>query len=54
MTSLFFYKSFILLDINEPNFLGQIFGRSEKDILLLMSDGIAHYNGIDVQYLKKN
>ena len=42
-----------VLDINEPNFLGQIFGRSEKDILLLMSDGIAHYNGIDIQYLKK-
>ena len=42
-----------VLDINEPNFLGQIFGRSEKDILLLMSDGIAHYNGTDIQYIKK-
>ena len=40
-----------ITQINDSMFGLQIFGRSEKDILLKMMNGIAHYNGIDVQYL---
>lgn len=36
---------------DEPNFGFQFSGRSEKDILLRMFDGIAHYNGSDIEYL---
>jgi hypothetical protein len=43
-----------IFQINEPNFRGQIWGRNEKDIFLLMLDGIAHYNGTDVAYIYKN
>ncbi len=37
--------------INEPEFQYYLFGRNEKDIFLNMKDGLAHYNGEDVQYL---
>ncbi|MBW7888802.1 MAG: hypothetical protein H3C35_10675 [Bacteroidetes bacterium] len=36
---------------NSPNFLNAGIGRNIIDIFLLFSDGIAHYNGTDVQYL---
>ncbi len=39
------------LDITEPNFFPKIFIRHENDIFLSMSDGIAHFNGNDVQYI---
>ncbi len=40
-----------LMQITLPNFGTQIFGRSKKDIFLRMLDGIAHYNGSDIEYL---
>jgi len=45
-----FVKQF---SINEPNFGYQIYGRNPEDIFLRMRDGLAHYNGTDVQYLFK-
>jgi hypothetical protein len=40
-----------IAQINDSMFGCQIFGRSENDIFLKMLNGIAHYNGNDVQYL---
>ncbi len=40
-------------DISESNFGIPIFGRTLKDIFLTMEDGLAHYNGENVQYLIK-
>ncbi len=37
--------------INEPNFSYYLFGRNEKDIFINMKDGLAHYNGEDIEYL---
>ena len=37
--------------VNEPNYANAIWGRSQKDLFLAMLDGLAHYNGKDVQYL---
>ncbi|MCX6150727.1 MAG: hypothetical protein NTX22_09405 [Ignavibacteriales bacterium] len=39
--------------VNEPNFGLSYGGRSLKDLFLRMYDGIAHYNGTDLQYLYK-
>ncbi|NCQ17512.1 MAG: hypothetical protein COW85_00965 [Ignavibacteria bacterium CG22_combo_CG10-13_8_21_14_all_37_15] len=33
------------------NFVDILAGRSEKDLFLSMNDGIAHYNGTDVEYI---
>ncbi|MDO8609764.1 MAG: hypothetical protein Q7R95_04395, partial [bacterium] len=38
----------LFLQINEP---AAIWGRNSKDIFLGKIDGIAHYNGIDIEYL---
>jgi hypothetical protein len=43
----------LIVQVNEPKFGGQFFGRSTKDILLRMLDGIAHYNGDNIEYLYK-
>ena len=43
------FKPFV--EINEPGFGGQFWGRSEKDIFLRMFDGVAHYNGSDIRYI---
>ncbi|MCX6150366.1 MAG: hypothetical protein NTX22_07595 [Ignavibacteriales bacterium] len=40
-----------MLKVENPNFYQRIWGRNEKDIFLLMTDGLAHYNGIDIEYL---
>ena len=40
-----------ILNVSNPNFYQRIWGRNTKDIFLLMTDGLAHYNGIDVEYL---
>lgn len=40
-----------VLNVNNPNFNQRIWGRNSKDIFLLMTDGLAHYNGGDVEYL---
>jgi hypothetical protein len=39
------------LSIDDENFGYQIYGRNEKDLFLRMKDGLAHYNGTDVEYL---
>jgi hypothetical protein len=39
------------LNIYEPKFGGQIWGRNIKDIFLRMFDGIAHFNGENIEYL---
>jgi hypothetical protein len=39
------------LQVNNLNFYQRIWGRNSKDIFLLMIDGLAHYNGSDIQYL---
>ena len=40
-----------ILNVNNSNFYQRIWGRNTKDIFLLMTDGLAHYNGTDVEYL---
>ena len=39
------------LSVDNPNFYQRIWGRNSKDIFLLMTDGLAHYNGSDTEYL---
>ncbi|HJZ23199.1 MAG TPA: hypothetical protein VJ201_01980 [Candidatus Babeliales bacterium] len=39
------------LTINEPNFNYQVYGRNEKDMFIIMRDGLAHYNGTNIEYL---
>lgn len=40
-----------ILIVDNPNFYQRIWGRGSKDIFLLMTDGLAHFNGSDMQYL---
>lgn len=40
-----------IINITEQQFGGQIWGRNKKDIFLRMFDGIAHYNGENIEYL---
>lgn len=40
-----------VLQVDNPDFYQRIWGRNSKDIFLLMTDGLAHYNGSDIQYL---
>ena len=40
-----------ILDVNNPNFYQRIWGRNSKDIFLMMTDGLAQYNGTDIHYL---
>ncbi len=44
-------KFITLLNVDNPNFYQRIWGKSSKDIFLLMTDGLVHYNGTDTQYL---
>ena len=39
------------LKVNNSNFYQRIWGKNSKDIFLLMTDGLAHYNGTDIEYL---
>ena len=41
----------VFLSVPGNNFLGGIGGRNNKDIILEMKDGIAHYNGNNIEYL---
>ncbi len=41
----------LLFNVDYPNFYRAICGRNNEDIFLCMKDGIAHYNGTDIQYL---
>ena len=40
-----------VLKIDNPNFYQRIWGRNSKDIFILMTDGLAHYNGSNIEYL---
>jgi hypothetical protein len=40
-----------LLEINIPKYNQGLWGRSEKDIIIPMTDGIAQYDGINIQYI---
>ncbi len=40
-----------ILTIDNPNFYQRIWGRNSKDIFLMMTDGLTHYNGSDIEYL---
>ena len=40
-----------ILKVKNPNFYQRIWGRNSKDIFLLMTDGLAHYNGSNTVYL---
>ncbi len=40
-----------VLVVANPNFYQRIWGRNSKDIFLMMTDGLAHYNGSDIGYL---
>lgn len=45
-----FIKQF---DVDNPQFTQGLSGRNSKDIFLFMWDGIAHYNGYNVEYIYK-
>jgi hypothetical protein len=40
-----------VLKVDNSNFNGIIWGRNSKDMFLVMTDGLAHYNGTDIEYL---
>jgi hypothetical protein len=40
-----------IFSIAQDEFGNQIFGRNENDFFLLMFNGVAHFNGTDVEYL---
>jgi hypothetical protein len=40
-----------IVNVTNPDFNQKIWGRNSKDLFLLMSDGLAHYNGSDIRYL---
>lgn len=40
-----------LIQVDNPNFYQQIWGKNSQDIFLLMIDGLAHYNGANIEYL---
>jgi len=40
-----------ILKVDNSNFYQRIWGRNSKDIFLMMVDGIAHYNGSNIEYL---
>ncbi len=43
----------LMFEVNVPNFGGQLWGRSSKDIIIRMQDGFAHYNGENIRYILK-
>lgn len=38
-------------NVDNPNFYHRIWGRSSKDIFLLMTDGLAHFDGNNIEYV---
>ncbi len=40
-----------ILNVNSSDFYQRIWGRNSKDIFLLMTDGLVHYNGKNLEYL---
>lgn len=43
----------LVIEIKDPNFGWQTWGRNKKDIFIRMFDGLIHYNGTDTQYILK-
>jgi len=43
-----------IFDVNNSNFIQGLKGRNEKDIFLMMWDGVAHYNGENIEYIFKD
>ncbi len=41
----------LIASFNIENFWYAVYGRNEKDIFLSMEDGVAHYNGENIEYL---
>lgn len=39
-----------VITVDNANFYQRIWGRSSHDIFLLMTDGLAHYNGTNIEY----
>lgn len=39
------------LSVDNENFWSEIYGRSDVDLFLKMKDGLAHYNGENIEYL---
>ncbi len=44
-------KFYYFLTVNSANFYQRIWGRNSYDIFLLMTDGLVHFNGTDLEYL---
>ncbi|MBI9073746.1 MAG: hypothetical protein JEY94_19275 [Melioribacteraceae bacterium] len=45
-------KKFVeVLNLENENYYNKFWGKNGKDIFLKMTDGLAHYNGTDVEYL---
>ena len=40
-----------IIDLSSMNFSNTLWGRTSQDIFLSMTDGLAHFNGNDVEYL---
>ncbi len=40
-----------VFNVDLQNFGQGFSGRNEKDIFLIMKDGIAHYNGVNIEYI---
>jgi len=40
-----------IVNVDNPNFYQRIWGRSANDLFLLMTDGLVHYNGGNMEYL---
>jgi hypothetical protein len=44
-------KRELIYVVDDEQYGLQVYGRNEKDLILRMFDGVAHYNGIDHEYL---
>jgi hypothetical protein len=44
-------KRELIYIVDDEQYGLQVYGRNEKDLILRMFDGVAHYNGIDHEYL---
>lgn len=42
-----------ILEVDDSKFGGVVWGRNRNDIFIRMLDGLAHYNGTDIEYLFK-
>ncbi|MFO7888994.1 MAG: hypothetical protein R6V04_01505, partial [bacterium] len=42
-----------VLSVDHEKYFAQVCGRHEKDLFIVRRDGIAHYNGTDIEYIYK-